>query len=279
MRNRSEMPPAFAKRLRRCVADALIPYGDPNKRVSQASANTYIDRAIDKAGVENLAALTTDAEVLALLCPVIVALVDEDERAIAKIVEITDWRRTMKEVVGVSVKRHGMGVDGFGHDIEDYCVEAVRLLLNRRRHYPYYKGLTLSKFLVRTADNLRDHARKLGARQGRRLSIVPQHPGPAASDECFEEQLPSQLPSTEEHMIAQAELELFMASLKDAGLRAYAEHRAINPDASARDDATTLDITVKKVNLLHRRLGRHISAWNRRSEANLKTPAATRGRK
>lgn len=267
MRNRYEMPPALTKALRQYVANALIQHGDLSKRVSPDTANAYIDRAIEKAGVENLASAHTDAAVLALLCPVIIALVNDDERAIAEIVQNTIWPKMFKLIVRVSIKRHGVCVDEFGKDAEDYCFEAVQLLLNRRRHYPYYKGLELSKFLVRTADNLRDHARKLAARQGQRLAIVPQHPGPPAFDECFEERLASPLRSCEVQLIAKAELASFLASLKDPALRAYAEHRAVNPGASAKNDAEELGIAVKRVYQLRRRLARRVASWNRGNEA------------
>jgi hypothetical protein len=140
MRNRSEMPAALTKALRQYVAKALIQHCDRSKRVSRDTANAYIDRAIEKAGVQNLASARTNTAVLALLYPVIIALVNDDERAIAEIVENTILPKMFKLIVRVSIKRHGVCVDEFGNDAEDYCFEAVQLLLNRRRHYPYYNG-------------------------------------------------------------------------------------------------------------------------------------------
>src|SRR5688572_29954848 len=75
--------------LRRSVADYLIPYGDPDKRVSPETADAYVARAIEEVGLERLSAVTGETALRALLRPAIASLVAEDERAIARIIEET----------------------------------------------------------------------------------------------------------------------------------------------------------------------------------------------
>jgi hypothetical protein len=255
-----------AKALRRCVADRLRAYGDREKRVSRDTSDAYIERVLEEVGVKRLSVVRDEATLLDLLQPAIILRIDTDECEIARIIEETNWGSVSRVVIAISLNRHGRLVDQFGKDTEDYYYDAVTLLLNRRRHYPFYKGLLLTKFLIRTVDNLCDHARKLAAKNGQRLSLVSGPPGATSPDEYSEDLFVSPEASREDELVAKANLELFLSSLRDPALYEYARRRILDPHGSAADLAAALGITVPEVRKLQRRLERRIRGWNGRWE-------------
>jgi len=140
--------------IRRSVRREWAKYGDPGKQLGWETIDAYVELSRDALARETrcLAGQDDDA-IVALVRETIVILIDEDEAEIARIVSETNWELMTKSVVALSTRRHGNRVDRFGKSVEDYVTDAVVLLLERRRHFPW-RRVKLMTFLVRTVDNL-----------------------------------------------------------------------------------------------------------------------------
>ncbi|MEA2328431.1 MAG: hypothetical protein QOE68_3390 [Thermoanaerobaculia bacterium] len=178
MKQREEPPEAIRSlleitrpQLRQCAKTALSRHGATDKRIPQQTMDAYIERALQQ--TESECRDVTDAGTFCeILSRAIESHVDRDEIELAQIIENTNWSKTTKVTIATVVKRHGQKVNRFGKCAEDYVTEAIELLLERKRHFPFYRGLSLVKFLVRTVDNLYNHAQERMAKEGTHVSLT-----------------------------------------------------------------------------------------------------------
>lgn len=264
MRQKEESPEPLATllenilpELRQCVKDALSQYGVPDKRIGYKTINAYIDRAVRATRSQWTNGVVDGSALRDLLSREIRSLVDLDEIKIAEIVAQTDWSMTTKLVLAVAVKRHQKGVNRYGACAEDYVTDAILLLLQRRRHFPYYKGVTLVKFLVRTVDNLYNHAHEALKSEGAHLALTNKRSRGAATDEFHEDDLVA--PAVNNDELAAAEtLEAFLESLDDPDVKLYSELRMTPPRRSAKELAQVMGRSVSQIRNVHRRFMRRV---------------------
>jgi hypothetical protein len=196
--------------------------------------------------------------ILQLLLVVIEELIDDDDAKTQEIIESTPWERTSREVLFWAVRKYRSS-EIAGKTMGEHLNDAVTQLMDRGRHFPHRRGVTIGEFLCETIRSNVNHLLEAAAKETRPLSIVSKREKDAAGT-CSEEAL-----SADENEAAEREAlekaERFYATL-DSELEEYARLRVTDEYMTAKQCAAEMGITEPEVRLLHRRLLRHRDRWD-----------------
>jgi hypothetical protein len=142
----------------------------------------------------------------------------------------------------------------------EHLNDAITQLMDRGRHFPHRRGVTIGEFLCETIRSNVNHLLEAAANETRPLSIVSKRKKDASVGTCSEEELPADENEVAERE-AQEKAERFYATLEPE-LEAYARLRATDEYMTAKQCAAAMDTTETKVRLLHRRLLRCRGRWD-----------------
>lgn len=174
---------------------------------------------------------------------------------------LIDWDDYIPRLVGyarVKVWRHGAAAARYALQPQDLVHEAVELWFENRRIFEEGTERAFFAFLCGVVDSLLSHDKEKTVRHGRQISISREG-GDETSDEMNEGRIRAE-GDFERDLLFRDNLEHFIESLEN-DLAAYARFLADTPDASAKERALALGVTVTDVRNLDRRLHRHGRQW------------------
>ena len=173
-----------------------------------------------------------------------------------------DWDECATRLLGYArakVWRHGTAGAGFSLQPPDLVQEAMAGWLDGRRKFECGTASECYRFLCGVIDSLVSHEREKTVRRGYRRSISKDGGDDKENDEMTEGSLRAE-GDFEHDFLFRDNLERFIESLHGR-LAAYARFVADYPDLSAEQRAEALEITLKDVRNLDRRLHRAGRQW------------------
>lgn len=185
---------------------------------------------------------------------------------LAELMERLDWDPFVRRWLAYSrhrLSRHRFAATRYEHEAGDCVQDAIRLVLEGRRHFEYGTESEFFTYICDVIDSLINHDADKTRRRGAAVAIT---------NEAFHEETGSQLNEArvasgedlEHDFLFRDDLARFLASL-ESDLAAYARLRAENDDLQTADYASVLGTTVEEIRNMDRRLRRRRDQWVKRA--------------
>ena len=229
----------LTKRLLPVARATVAQYTPPDRKHADKLAEAYVIRAVERflaAGTE------CDADaIFTTVANIIVELAEDDERKLDEIIRDAKWEEITRRVLAYTAHKHGAGPTRAGKEPADRFQEAVVALIERRRHFPHYRGVSLVAFLCATIDSIVSHDAEKMKNHGVDIPEGTERmPEASAQPRDF---------------VGGLEEDRFVGSLP-AELQQYLRLRLSEPHWTVRQYADALNVTIARVHDWNRKIKR-----------------------
>lgn len=184
---------------------------------------------------------------------------------LTELMEILDWDPFVRRWINFAqsrLSRHRSSAARYEHDPGDCVQDAIRLVLEGRRHFESGTQSEFFHYICDVIKSLISHDGEKTKRHGIAVSIASDAPEEEPTAQLNEARVASDQ-NVEYEVVFRDDLTRFLASLEPE-LARYAHLRAEHDDLQAIDFAAVLGTTVEEIRNMDRRLRRRREQWIRR---------------